>query len=107
MRRNLDQNSLFHALARDIATHLTKDAEERNARLKPGEKKFKACSEKMVKAMVQELFGLRKEIEVGPVKREVIVPTSSLTISEMSELTEKMMAWAATDLNFNFEERAA
>jgi len=107
MRRNLDQNSLFHALARDIATHLTKDAEERNAGLKRGEKKFKACSEKMVKAMVQELFGFRKEIEVGPIKREVIVPTSSLTTAEMSELCEKMMAWAATDLNFNFDERAA
>lgn len=107
MRRNLDQNSLFHALAREIANHLTRDAEEKNANLKDGEKKFKACSERMVKAMVQELFGLRKEIQVGPITREVIVPTSSLTVTEMSELTEKMIAWAATDLNYNIKENAA
>tara|TARA_B100000686_G_scaffold192714_1_gene199437 strand:- start:1300 stop:1620 length:321 start_codon:yes stop_codon:yes gene_type:complete len=106
MKRNNDQNSLFHVIARDIAEHVTKDAIEQNKHLPLGEQ-LKPCSERMVKAMVQELFGVRLEITVGSTTKTVIVPTSSLSKKQMSELTEQMIAWAAMDLGYIHTEKVA
>lgn len=98
-KRSLPQNEVFHCFCREIALHL------REANVN--------CSEVMVKELVKTLLGNTTEL----LSTTIAMPTSSykradedLTQEEldnevlsMDGLLNKMVVWAATDLNLELK----